>query len=226
MVYITGDTHIPIDIGKLNIKNFPQQKNLSAEDFVIICGDFGGVWDDGNEEHYWIKWLDNKNFTTLFVDGNHENHQMLDEKYPIIQFNGGKAHKISKKIFHLMRGQVFIIDDKKFFCMGGAASHDKEYRKEGRSWWKQEIPSEEEYTEAVKNLELHELKVDYIITHCAPDSIQRQLGKFYEENELTHFLENIKEKLCFKKWYFGHYHLDLQINEKFTCLFNSVILPI
>ena len=46
MIYITGDTHIPTeDISKLSTKRFPEQKMLSKEDYVIICGDFGGVWD-------------------------------------------------------------------------------------------------------------------------------------------------------------------------------------
>ena len=70
MIYITGDTHIPIDIKKLNTKNFSEQKTLTKEDYVIICGDFGGVWNGKNEEKYWLNWLKNKNFTTLFIDGN------------------------------------------------------------------------------------------------------------------------------------------------------------
>ena len=42
MIYITGDTHIPTDVGKLSSKRFPEQKNLTKNDYVIICGDFGG----------------------------------------------------------------------------------------------------------------------------------------------------------------------------------------
>lgn len=77
MIYITGDTHIPIDIHKLSTSNFGEQKVLTKEDVVIICGDFGGVWDNSKEEMYWRKWLDDKSFTTLFVDGNHENFPLL-----------------------------------------------------------------------------------------------------------------------------------------------------
>ena len=64
MIYITGDTHIPSDIGKLSAKRFREQKNLSKNDYLIICGDFGGVWDGSNEEKYWLKWLRDKSFTT------------------------------------------------------------------------------------------------------------------------------------------------------------------
>ena len=71
MIYITGDTHIPCDISKITTKKFPDSKKLSKSDFLIICGDFGGVWNNNNEELYWRKWLNNKKFTTLFIDGNH-----------------------------------------------------------------------------------------------------------------------------------------------------------
>jgi predicted phosphodiesterase len=223
MIYITGDTHIPEDINKLSTTKFSKQKHLSADDYVVICGDFGGIWDYSKEEQYWLKWLSNKNFTTLFIDGNHENHFMLNEKFPIIRFCGGNAHKIKEKIIHLMRGQVFNIENKKIFTMGGASSHDKESRKEGINWWPQEMPSKEEYQIATHNLCLHEWKVDYVITHCAPNSIQRQVKLGYEENQLTCFLEDVKEKLSFEKWFFGHYHVDKQIEEKYICLFESIV---
>ena len=112
MIYITGDTHIPIDIKKLSAKKFPEQKNLTKKDYVIICGDFGGVWDGSNEEKYWISWLKEKSFTTLFVDGNHENFDMLSN-LPEEEFCGGKIHKVDEGIYHLMRGMIYNIDMEK-----------------------------------------------------------------------------------------------------------------
>ena len=85
------------------------------------------------------------------------------------------------------------------------------------------MPSQQEYKIATDNLHIHDWKVDYVITHCAPNSIQRRLKEGYEENELTRFLENVKEKLNFKKWFFGHYHIDKQIDEKYICLYKEVI---
>ena len=54
MIYITGDTHGPAPIGlysvdgfgsRLNKDFFPEQKEMTRDDFVIICGDFGGIWN-------------------------------------------------------------------------------------------------------------------------------------------------------------------------------------
>lgn len=132
MIYIFGDIHGEIEISKLNSKNFPESKTLTKNDYVIILGDFGLVWDKSNEEKYWLKWLDNKPFTTLFLDGNHENFDILYD-YPIENFKGGKVHKISDSVYHLIRGEIFEINDKSIFVMGGAESYDKEYRVEGKS---------------------------------------------------------------------------------------------
>lgn len=222
MIYITGDTHIPIDIQKLSANRFLPQKEMSKNDYVIICGDFGGVFDGSNEEKYWIKWLKNKNFTTLFIDGNHENFDML-YSLSTEEFCKGSVHKIDEGIYHLMRGEVYVIDGKKIFVFGGAASHDKEQRTEGKNWWRAEMPNEQEYNNAENNLKKNNFEVDYVITHCAPASVQNAVAPSYEDNELTDFFEDIKNRLVFKKWFFGHYHKDIKADEKFECVFNEII---
>ena len=212
-IYITGDTHGTIDWEKLNTGNFPEQKCMTPEsDYVIILGDFGGVWDGSAEDRYVIKTYSERNFTTLFIDGNHENHDMLD-KYPVEEWHGGKVHKISDRVIHLMRGQVFEIDGLKIFTMGGAESTDKYHRKEGISWWPRELPSDGEYEEALRNLEKVNYDVDYVLTHCAPERyLAFHMGSLIYgcENRLTEFLDSLilEHGLKFKRWYFGHYHRD------------------
>ena len=171
MIYITGDIHGDIDISKLNIRNFPEQKHLSKQDYLIICGDFGLVWDGSKREKYWLKWLSKKRFTTLFVDGNHENFHAL-RKIPTMEKFGGIVRQITPSIYHLERGQVFEIDGNKVFVMGGARSHDKIYRKENISWWEDEMPSAQEMEKAIVALNTAHWDVDLVITHCAPRSIQ------------------------------------------------------
>lgn len=222
MIYITGDTHIPVDVQKLSTKRFPKQKEMTKDDYIIICGDFGGVWDGSNEEKYWIKWLKNKNFTTLFIDGNHENFEML-YNLPTVEFCGGIAHKVEDGIYHLIRGEAYSIDGNKFFVFGGASSHDKEYRTEGKNWWPAEMPSEQDYKKAEENLKKNNFKFDFVVTHCAPTSVQKEVAPTYEINELTEFLEIVKKNVVFKKWFFGHFHKDITVDEKFTALFNQIL---
>lgn len=228
MIFFTGDLHGEIDIKKLNSKNCPAKEN----DYVIICGDFGLIWNKPNQkgyktDQYWLKWLENKPFTTLFVDGNHENFDILDN-LPVETWRGGKVHKINSKVIHLMRGQIFTIEGKKIFTFGGAASHDKWTRVPNISWWKREMPSMLEYNEGLDNLIENDWRVDYVVTHCAPSHIQNQICSWYERDELNSFLQVISKKLKFKAWYFGHYHKnDTFIQEKenklYQVLYNKIV---
>lgn len=223
-IYVTGDTHLPIDIKKLTSAVF-ESKGLTKNDYVIVCGDFGLIWNHkgmDNEERYWLKWLNEKPWTTLFVDGNHENHVRLANDYKVEEWHGGKVHKLSDSVIHLMRGQVFDIDGYKFFTMGGASSHDKEHRKVNETWWEEELPSDDEYNEALKNLDANNWEVDFVITHCLPDNIQHRIAFWYGHDKLTNFLFIIDKDLKYKHWYCGHYHIDEAVDDKHTILYYSI----
>lgn len=222
MIYITGDIHGDIDITKLNTKNFPQQKELTKEDYLIICGDFGLVWDKSKRERYWLNWLSSRAFTTIYVDGNHENFELL-QQIPTIQKFGCEVQEVAPNIYHILRGQVAEIGGRTFFAMGGASSHDKQLRKEHISWWKEELPSNAEFQRALANLDNAHWKVDYVISHCGPTSIQKEINPYYQKDSLTDFFDTIKDDLTFKRWYFGHYHEDRVIQNKFIALYNKII---
>ncbi len=241
MIYITGDCHG--DFSRFENEKF---KNLTKSDYVIICGDFGGIFDYSGKARYEkknLKALDKLKFTTLFVDGNHENFNRL-YNYPVVEWNGGKVHKISSSIFHLMRGEVYEINGKKIFAFGGASSHDipdgilniddeekieeydkrhAGYRIRNYNWWDLELPMAEELNNGLVNLEKNNYKVDYIITHCAPTSIQNAFNKYYPDNKLTKYFEEVKDKVEFKKWYFGHYHKnDNTMFDNYECLYEKI----
>lgn len=75
------------------------QNQLSREDFMIICGDFGLIWKDCEEERNWLKWLEDRPWTTLWIDGNHENFDRL-KSFSTEKWNGGLIQKITPHIFH------------------------------------------------------------------------------------------------------------------------------
>lgn len=223
MILIIGDTHGTRD----NFDNVALlYPNLTKDDYVIVTGDFGFVWGV-NEYHIkdddkWLDFLEEKPWTTLFVDGNHENHMRLKE-YPIKEWNGGKVHEIRKSVLHLMRGEVFEIDGKTFFCFGGARSTDQLYRIPYRSWWPQEIPSREEYDNAISNLELINYHPNYIITHAMPDIYVRELqGSHYEEDKVAFMLNDFLLQCIYDKWYCGHYHLDVKMRDNFQICYKQI----
>ena len=66
--------------------------------------------------------------------------------------------------------------------------------------------------------------MDYIITHCCSTSVQAVLGGGrYKKDILTDYLQKISEKCEFKKWYFGHYHDNRQINNQYFLLYEDII---
>lgn len=242
MICLTGDTHG--DFSRFATKRFKKQTKMSKNDFVIVCGDFG-IWS--KKDKHSLDWLESKPFTTLFVDGNHENYDLLKE-YPIENWNGGLVQKIRPSVIHLMRGQVYNFHNKTVFTMGGAKSHDINdgilepddknlkrkirilnkrnamYRINHVSWWKEEMPNKSEYKLALANLEKVNWKIDMIISHCAPSSIVQKIGDgFYKTDELTDFFEIIKNKCDFKYWFFGHYHDNAIIDDKFILLYDAIV---
>lgn len=252
MIYITGDTHG--DFSRFSTKRFPEQKNMTKDDFLIICGDFGGIWTSpvsDNSEKYNLDWLEEKPFTILFVDGNHENFDRLKTEFPPVDFHGGKAHKIRSNIFHLMRGYVFEFNEKSFFTFGGAKSHDitdgilnaedyptladlrRDFRKrtsKGQllrinhlSWWEDELAKSHEMERGIRELEKVGFEVDFVVTHCAPTSVARAINEEYGTPDiLSEYLSEIADKTRFSSWHFGHFHEDKIVDEKFILHYKGI----
>ena len=68
-IYVTGDTHgadkfspFGVDgfVNRLNMESFPEQKFMTKDDYVVILGDFGGVWDyrgESKKEKHDLGWI-------------------------------------------------------------------------------------------------------------------------------------------------------------------------
>jgi len=246
MIYLTGDTHG--DFHRFSTKRFPEQKQMTRNDHVIILGDFGGLFNGTAEEEYWLNWLSKKNFTLLFLDGNHENFDLL-EQYPLIQFHGGLTHQIRENIYHLCRGQVFHLEDKDFFVMGGAESHDSiilhkdkpisnrlrrllrmcdfPMRVEGINWWPQELPDLNEQQRSLWKLEKRKEDFPlYILSHCGPTHIQRWYFPSYPDNSFTDFLMSLRFDYPDAQWFCGHYHVNQCLDEERIQILYDKIIPI
>lgn len=251
MIYVTGDTHREW-VERLNPNVFEQGVSLTKKDYVIICGDFG-FWHDTEKDRLNLKWLvEDFKGTVLWVDGNHEHFDRLKE-LPVVEWNGGKVQFINDSVIRLMRGQVYTIEGKKFFTMGGASSADirdgilerddpdflEKYHKMSSnpfclfrinhvSWWKEELPNEEEMQEGLRNLSKVGNKVDFIITHSPSTSL---LYKFniqglgtYSVDTLNEYLDKLHEKVEYNHWYFGHMHDNREfLNYNATCLYEEIV---
>lgn len=224
---VTGDTHG--EEGRFIHKSEPCIKHLHQGDYLFICGDFGYLFSGSDKEQKFMESIADKLlFTICFCDGNHENFDLLNS-YEVSVWNGGKVHIIKQnkagepKVIHLMRGQVYEIEGKRIFSFGGAYSIDKAFRTPGKSWWPQEMPTEEDMNEAIKNLEAVNWEVDYIITHAAPEETMSIFHpEHVNEMPLNGFLEYIREKTKYKHWFMGHLHRDEDVWRHQTILWFSL----
>lgn len=162
------------------------------------AGDFGFVWDGSAAERKRLDWLRKRPYTVLFLDGSHENYDLLAQ-YPETELFGGRVQSLGGNVYHVCRGSVLELEGKTYLCFGGAESQDKDDREPGVNWWKQEMPSDEEYDTCRRNLEKVDYKVDYVLTHDAPsrflDFTALALG---ESNRLHLFLDEILLKLTYE----------------------------
>lgn len=192
-IYVTGDTH-----GEQNrILDIERHTGIKNDDYLIICGDFGYLMRNDLTENNFLDDLSARGYTILFADGNHECFPAIFS-YKKIKWNGGYIHKLRDNIYHLMRGQIYNIEGKKFFILGGAYSIDRYMRRLGYSYWEEEMVNDAEYKEAIKNLSLHNNKVDYIIelkSKLSENSLVYENGmKEMIDNAIRFEVEKAKER--------------------------------
>ena len=187
---------------------------------------FSNVFNAKINKEKALQTLEKKKYTICFVDGAHENFDILNS-YKDYRFKGGNAHKIAPNIFQLLRGEIYTFDKKTFFCMGGGESDDREMRTEGETWWKEEMPSAEELMNGARNLKDNDFKVDYVITHEAP-AIAKDFIRLHKNQEmrltpLNTYLQELMKSVEYNHWFFGSLHMDLNISKKMTAVFNDII---
>lgn len=220
-VYITGDMHGCLE--RLYDRNF---RKLKSGDVLIVCGDFGYIFNGGKTEKQVIDYLATRRFVTAFVDGTHDNLDKIN-RGRVTYWHGGMVHRIKGNLIHLMRGQIFEIEGKSFFTFGGGESTDKDMRLEQGNWWRAEEPTPAEMAEGAKRLDEAGLKIDYIITHEPPSLVKSAIllrrGDADRVNKLNGYLEEIGRSCEFRHWYFGSLHEDRVITERHTCVFKQMI---
>lgn len=227
MIYITGDTH-----GDLNdFRNRMQNLNLTREDIVIVCGDFGFNWDAKHISD-WKRF--ERPYTVLFCDGNHENYDVLNNLRRRKMF-GDEVCEFDKNTFRLLTGHMYDIEGVKTFVFGGATSIDRQWRLEnevayGKLWWKEEVPTQETFEEAKKTLKKHNWTFDLFLSHtCRPELKEKVLDTYKKDfyDPVEDMIRALEEEIerhggSWKKSCFGHFHMDKEYG-KYCCLYEGIL---
>lgn len=230
-VFITGDTHAGIDIEKLHPFN-KEHPELTKDDYLIVLGDFGVIWNSLDEYTYdLINTYEGFNFSTAFVLGNHEGYDLL-KTFPKEEWRGGLVRRISDSIVQLENGEIYNIPinnkDLSFFVMGGALSIDKDFRRPGLEWWKDEIPNLSVRNKSIQNLLnfvlTNKFLPDFFLTHTPPadviDDLFPNSYKIEEYSQWLNYFLTLKDK-CEVEWYCGHMHMDKTIDNPYIKKFKD-----
>lgn len=215
-IFITGDTH-----GTFNrIKQFCEKFETTISDTMIILGDVGlNFWGDIRDTIQ--KEFVSKLPITLFcIHGNHENRAenlscyhtvsmysdavLVDPQYPNIVF--------------ARDGGIYDFNGQKAVVIGGAYSVDKPTRiANGFGWWLDEQPSQLIKDRVEKHLENNGWKVDVVLSHTCPKKYEPiETFKTHIEGvdkSTEEWLDTIEDRLTYKEWYCGHYHINKSIDK-------------
>lgn len=187
----------------------------TKDDLLILLGDIGLHLYETEENRAFTEYFKALPCRIAFIDGNHENFDYL-YSFPQEDWNGGRVHRISENIVHLMRGYVFELEGSTFFTMGGCKSSQKWM--DAGIWWPQEEPTAEEIGRGLRNLEAHGRQVDHILTHNFPIAP-------VEADPLTldGLLNFIRSSVTYRHWYAGHWHQNKELDAKHTIVYDRLI---
>ena len=157
-ITLAGDWH-----GKVGAAKFALREAAKAGSSVVVhTGDFG-IWPDGNGRVFLDhveSLLGKHQLTLIFVDGNHEDFDQLDN-YPISQQH--ELRCVRPRLYHAPRGARWNWSGLTWLALGGATSLDRPGRIPGQTWW----PGEE-VTWAEAQTALDGGPADVMVTHDCP----------------------------------------------------------
>lgn len=233
-LYVCGDTHGRLfDTQKIFSKQWPEYKTLTSDDVLVQLGDFGWLWypiGENKEQEYYLDLLSSAKHTLAVVPGNHDNYDLIFS-LPKMKKWGGSVRYLERKknrfgdsgiIYFLERGEIYNINGKVIWVMGGALSIDKDQRTIGVDYWHQEIPSFTEMNYGMEKLDSVNWTVDLVFTHTCPIHVYSSLLDITIQDSLKYkdptsiYFSEIDRNIKFKQWHFGHFHKDVN-DEKYFC---------
>ena len=226
MFYITGDTHGQFQ----NIEAFCERIQPSRKDTLIILGDAGfnyyGDWRDIHAK----KKMSRLSITIFAIHGNHEQRPSTIPSYQTMNWRGGQVYveKEYPNILFAADGEVYDLDGRKALAIGGAYSVDKHRRLIfGWRWWADEQPSDEIKRKTEEALEVHDWKMDIVLSHTGPlkyepiEAFLPMVDQGTVDKSTETWLDQIENQLDYQHWYFAHYHMEKEI-DKISILFQSI----
>lgn len=210
--YVIGDLH-----GEFNLLGYLIKESKLEDACIIIAGDCGfGFEKPPHYEHMYNRMKDiliKNNILILFVRGNHDDPTYFGGVNNI-DFEYFKTIE-DYSLLHLNEGSSVL-------CIGGGISIDRRFRRQGESYWKDELPV---FRPDLLNYMYHiNANIKTVITHTAPSFVPlyTKIGveSFIEkdptlekdmdsERRIMDQIYYNLEKYSLNKvtqWFYGHFH--------------------
>ena len=219
MVYITGDIHGEV----FRVEEAVEKFNIGSEDIIVLLGDVGMNYYGNNRGDKHRKKRMNKLGVPIFcIHGNHEMRPGTIATYREMEWHGGTVYVEDEypNLLFAKDGDAYDMDGQKVIVIGGAYSVDKWYRLQcGLSWFPDEQPSEAIKASVEQKLEELNWKVDAVLTHTCPErytpreAFLSSVNQATVDNSTEQWLDTIAERLDYRAWFCGHWHINKRIDK-------------
>lgn len=213
---ITGDTHGQVEMRLSELADL-YKGIIPEETAMIILGDAGINYYLNKTDLKHKRQISAYGIAIYCVRGNHEERPQninnmiycYDE-----EVHGSVAYEIGFPLIrYLLDGQTYNINGYRVLVIGGAYSIDKYYRlQNGWQWFPDEQLTQVEMERITQNVQGQEF--DFVFTHTCPlawepvDLFLRGIDQSLVEKDMEIWLNELKEKIQWNVWCFGHYHAD------------------
>lgn len=219
MIYITGDIHGEV----FRIAEAVERFNIGSEDTIVLLGDVGmNYYGNKRGDRHRKKRLNKLGVPMFCIHGNHEMRPETITTYHEVEWHGGTVYVEDDypNLLFARDGEVYDLDGQKTIVIGGAYSVDKWYRLQcDLNWFQDEQPSEEIKAKVEQKLDELGWKVDAVLTHTCPERyIPREaflsgVDQATVDNTTEQWLDTIAERLDYRAWFCGHWHINKRIDK-------------
>lgn len=217
MIYLTGDTHGSFE----RIEMFCKKMNTTKDDILIILGDAGINYSGPHYDEINKRYIQSMPITLFCIHGNHEQRPYTIKTYEEKLWHEGTVYYEEKfpDILFGKDGEIYNLNNNRCIVIGGAYSVDKMVRLvRGYHWWSDEQPSQEIKQYVESQLENNSWEIDVVLSHTTPKKYEptEMFIKGFNQNKVDKsteiWLDEIEDRLNYKKWYCGHFHIAKKID--------------